>query len=76
MRWLDSLNRKKQLIAIHFEPKGARVVMAAGDTVLLEGLDKNATARLFMYLGFKGRGKNGFDTPAFASHVKIREQHD
>lgn len=69
MSRLDALNKKRQLVAIHHEPKGARIVLMTGETVLLKGLDKDETARLFMYLGFKGRGKGGFDTPAFASHL-------
>jgi|GEM_PF-2905235 len=64
--WLNENNRKKQLAAVHHEPKGARVVMVTGEMRLLAGLDKDETTRLFMYLGFNGCGKHGFDTPAFA----------
>lgn len=67
---LDDLNAKKQIIAIHAEPRGARVVLLSAKTMLLEGLDKDETTRLFKYLGFVGRGPKGFDTPAFPPHLK------
>lgn len=70
LSWLDSSNKKKQLVAVHYEPKGARIVMASGETVLIEGLNKDETTRLFKYLGFNGQGKDGFDTPAFAPFFK------
>lgn len=67
---LDKLNRKKQLIAIHSEPTGARIVLASSETILVEGLDKDETTRLFKYLEFIGQGVDGFDTPAFPPHLK------
>jgi len=68
--WLNSSNKKKHLLAIHHEPKGARIVIATGETVLIEGLTKDETTRLFLSLGFIGKGKNGFDTPAFPPFLK------
>ena len=70
---LVALNKKKQLVAIHAEPKGARIVMTTGETMLLESLSKDETTRLFKYLGFTGRGEGGFDTPAFAPHLKFHD---
>lgn len=70
---LDALNDKKMLVAIHHEPKGARVVLATAETLLLEGLDKDETTRLFKYLGFIGQGVDGFGTPAFPPHLKQSE---
>lgn len=67
---LDKLNRKKQLIAIHSEPAGARIILSSSESMLIEGLDKDETTRLFKYLGFVGQGTDGFDTPAFAPHLK------
>ena len=65
LAWLNSSNRKKGILAIHHEPRGARIVIATGETALIEGLTKVETTRLFLSLGFIGKGKNGFDTPAF-----------
>jgi len=74
VRKLDELNLKKQIVAIHAELKGARVVLATAEMILLEGLDKDETTRLFMYLGFKGTGPGGIDTPAFAPHLQFCTQ--
>lgn len=74
VRTLDALNTKKQIVAIHYEPKGARVVLVTAETMLLDGLDKDETTRLFKYLGFTGSGPDGFDTPAFAPHFTLSKK--
>ena len=68
---LDALNKTKQLIAVNAEPEGARLILVTGESMLLEGMDKDATTRLFLYLGFVGTGQDGLETPAFPPHLKI-----
>ncbi|AXA80583.1 hypothetical protein CE206_28820 (plasmid) [Achromobacter xylosoxidans] len=62
---IDDLRRKQQIVAIHHEPAGTRLVLVGSTTVLLEGTSEEDSRRLVGYLGFHGCGKHGLDTPAF-----------
>lgn len=70
---LSAMVAAKKILAIHYELKGARVILASAETILLPGLDKDETVRLALYLGFNcSTGPDGdMATPAFAPHLEI-----
>lgn len=78
---IDALRRRKQLIAVHYvEPTAersasARLYLVDGGSIVLPGWSKEETTRLFLWLGFRGTGVDGKDTPAWAPHLKNQHSY-
>jgi hypothetical protein len=63
---LTTLNRKKQILAIHHHAEGTCLILADASRLVLDGLSEEDSSRIVGWLGFNGSGPAGIGTPAFA----------